>query len=77
MPLDGAFQVPRAISLIRAFLKQKFLAWSGYAKQELAFGRFQHPLLHLAQFDIQDLLQLLPLKGVKANDFIQAVHEFR
>src|SRR5260370_611412 len=56
VPLDGPFQVPCAISLIRAFLKQEFLAWSGYPKQELAFGRFQHPLLHLAQFDIQDLL---------------------
>ena len=61
--LNGPFEVSRAISLIRAFLKQKFLARSGYPKQELAFGRFQNPLLHLAQFDVRTSCNCSLLSG--------------
>ena len=75
--LDGPFQMARAISLIRTFLKQKFFAGPRYPKQELTLGRFQNSLLHLSQFDIQNFLQLLSFKWMKANYFVQPVHEFR
>jgi hypothetical protein len=39
MPLDGSLQVPRPVSLVRAFLQQELFARPGYAEQELALGR--------------------------------------
>ena len=76
MPLDGPLQVACSVALVGAFLQQKIAASRCHAEKKLALGRVQHALLDLAQFDVQDFLQLLLAQGMKDHDFIQAVHEF-
>ena len=56
MALDGSFQVARPIPLIRAFLQKKIAAWLGHAEEKLPFGRFQYAVLHLGQFNLENLL---------------------
>jgi len=39
-----------------SLLQQELFGKPGHAEQETGLGRFEHTLLHLSQFDIQDLL---------------------
>jgi len=58
MAFDRAFEVPRAVALVRAFLQEEVAAGIGHAEQELTLGGFQNALLHLAQLDFQHPLKL-------------------
>ena len=57
--------MPRAVLEVRAFLQQKSPRRLGHAEQELPAPRVQHSLLHHAQLDLQDLLQLLVPQRMK------------
>ncbi len=76
MPFDGALQVARAVTLVRAFLQKEVAPGIGHSKEKLAFGGVQNPLLHLTQLDIEHFLELLALQRVEYHHFIEAVHEF-
>src|SRR5216684_1998857 len=77
MAFDGALEVPRTVALVRAFLQEEVAAGIGYPEQELPLGGFQNALLHLAQLDFEDFLELLASQRMKHHHFVEAVHEFR
>src|SRR5467141_885354 len=77
MAFNGALEVPRTVALVRAFLQEEVAAGIGYPEQELPLGGFQNALLHLAQLDFEDFLELLAPQRMKYHHFVEPVHEFR
>src|SRR5882757_4386299 len=77
MAFDGALEVPRTVALVRAFLQEEVAAGIGYPEQELPLSGFQNALLHLAQLDFEDFLELLAPQRMKHHHFVEAIHEFR
>ena len=76
VPLDCAFQVPRAIFQFRAFAQQEIARRRSHAEEELPLGRIQHAPLHHGKLDFQNLLELDRAQGMEHHHFIQPVHEF-
>src|SRR5882757_5649740 len=74
--LNGALQVPGAVTLIRAFFQQEVAPRGGHAKQELTLGGLQNALLHLPQLNVQHFFQLFTSQRMENDRFIQPVHEF-
>ena len=56
---------------------RNLLAGRRHAEQKLAAPRVQHALLHHAQLDLQNLLQLLMPQRMKHHHLVQPVHELR
>src|SRR6266849_11003071 len=76
--LDGPLQVARAILRIRPLVQQKALYFRRAAEDELVYGRcHQNALLHHAQFDFQNLLQVLRAQSPEHDRFVDTVHELR
>ena len=60
MAFDGALQVPGAIFRVRAFVQQEALNFRRAVENELVgAGGEQNSLLHHAQFDFENLFQML------------------
>ena len=76
MALDSAFQVPRSIFRICAFMQQESLHFRSAAKHEL-IGRSRHQdtLLHHAQLNFQNLFQVLGTQSLEHYRLVDAVHE--
>ena len=56
---------------------RKSLGRLRHAEQEAPLGRFQHALLHHAQLDFQNLLELFGAQRMENHRLVDAVHEFR
>src|SRR6267154_1626736 len=75
--LDGAFEVPRTVALVCAFLQEEVPARIRHAEQELPLGSLENSLLYLAQLDFEYPLKLFAPQRMKHHHFVKAVHEFR
>src|SRR6266702_3874636 len=77
MPLDGTLQVTGPVALVSSFLQEELPTRLRHAEQKLTLGGFQHALLHLAKFDLQNLFKLFAPQRMKHHHLVQSVHEFR
>src|SRR6266568_3939554 len=77
MPLDGTLQVTGPITLVSSFLQEEVAPRLRHAEQKLTLGGFQHALLHLAKFNLQNLFKLFASQRMKHHHLVQPVHEFR
>src|SRR5512146_46852 len=68
----------RSILQIGAFDQQEFFDSRRATEDELVIsGSLQNSLLHHAQFDLENLRQVLRAQGLEDNDLVDAVHELR
>src|SRR5437870_5477901 len=75
-PLDGAFQVPGAISRVCTFVEQILLACVRYPQLRCtAWYRMMEPLLNAVQFDLHDLPELDVTEQPEHHNFVQAIEE--
>ncbi len=66
----------RSVFRIGPFGKQEILHFGRAIEDELVCARsHQHPLLDHAQFNFQDLLQVLRTQRLEHDDLVDAVHE--
>ena len=78
IPFDGTLQVTRAITRIGAFLQQELLYAGGAIEDELVgAGGHENALLHHAEFDFEDLGEVLVTQSFEDHGLIDAVHELR
>ena len=54
--LNGAFQMARSVTLIRAFLEEEIAACFRDTEKELSLSGLQDALLHHGEFDVENLL---------------------
>src|SRR5262249_32460567 len=74
--LNGALRVAGSILPIRALDEQKALHFGCTAKNKLTVaGSLQDALLHHAQLDFQNLLEVFGAQHLEDHSLIDAVHE--
>src|SRR2546422_10638734 len=76
MALNGPLQVTRSELRVSPFLEQEIPGAPAALEHKIpAHSRGDDPLLHAAQFDIQDFLQIFALQRAEDNYLVHAVHE--
>src|SRR5207253_4888218 len=76
--LNGAFQMPGSVFRIRTVFQKKVFHALHAMKSELPDpGRRQDALLHHAEFDFENLLEMFWPQGFEDNELVYTVHELR
>ena len=76
VPFDCPLQVARSVFRIRALREQIIFDLRRAVENELVRpGSHQHPLLHHAELDFQNLFQVFRTQRFEDHNLIDAVHE--